>query len=187
MTEDTIEFKDPDFEINAVEVNALLQARGLGRVGAIMAKAGTPTKNGAKSLFMLRGLAAKGYLQERPVEDYDGETIIYFGVASRADFAFLDQCASAAIVELSTQNAALASVNKTLRETSDKVGDALTTMTVDLSKLESEFGKILSWAVEIEALAGQFAEGETGTPEASAAIEAKAKTVVAQIKSMVGE
>ncbi len=177
----------PDFQINEAEVSALLQARGLGQVGAILARGGTPTKNGGKSLFMLRRLASEGYLTERAAEDEDHKTIVYFDLAKRADLGFLDQCASAAIVELCKRNDALESANNIIRDASDKAGIELKVLSSDLSELEAEFRKIMLWAAEIEAVAGQFADGETGTPEACSAIGVKAKAIVDKIQGMVGE
>ncbi len=177
--------KETEFKIDFAEINALLQARGTGQVGAILADSGTPTKNGSKTLFMLRGLAARGFLAERPVEDENQKTIIYFDLARRADLYFLDQCASAAIVDLANKNRELDELTKTMSENSAKAANALSEVNALINKLESEFALILAWATEIQGLAGQFADGEPGAPDACSAIEAKAKAVTEKLAKMM--
>ncbi len=179
----------PDSEVNSAEINALLQARGCGRVGAILAEAGTPTKNGALSLHMLRGLAGRGYLVETPAEDKDQKTIVYFDLARRADLGFLDLAASAAINDLAYKNVALTELTETMQTTSQKTGKLLGEALRDLGKLEAEFGSILVWVAEIKELAGRFRaedpEAISGDSDRVAGVEAKVELIAAKLTAMM--
>ena len=149
---------ESEFKIDSAEINALLQARGTGRVGAILVNGGVPTKNGGKTLYMLRGLAARGLLVERPAEDEDGKTIVYFDLARRADLKFLDQAASQAIIELANANNEIGRLNQ---ETLESIADAET----ELKKLA---GFLAQFEASMQKVRGAVGEAEAACSEKAA-------------------
>jgi hypothetical protein len=184
---DTPAANESEFKIDSAEINALLQARGTGQVGAILVENGVPTKNGAKSLFMLRGLAARGLLVEKPAEDVGQKTIVYFNLAHRADLSFLDQCASSAIIDLANKNHQLDELAKLTQGTLNELTESLDELRGHLGELESELVLIRAWATEIQGLAGQIPSDGIDARDSGSAIEAKAKAVAEKIAKMMGK
>ena len=150
---------EPDFQVNSAEINALLQARGTGKVGAILVENGVSTKNGGKSLHMLRELAARGLLVERPAEDEDQKTIVYFDLARRANLGFLDLAASQAINELAKANLEVGRLNREISESIDETTKSLEVLASILAQFEASMSKVR----------GAVGEAEKGCLEMSAA------------------
>ena len=157
---------EPDFTVNSAEINALLQARGTGKVGAILVKNGISTKNGGKSLYMLRGLAARGLLVERPAEDEDQKTIVYFDLARRANLGFLDLAASQAINELAQANLEVGRLNREIEETINEATTNLAELGSLLAQFEASMSKVRGAVGEAEKGCSEMAAD--GGPDAGA-------------------
>ncbi len=169
---------DPELKVNAAEINALLQARGTGKVGAILAEAGVSTKNGAKTLYMLRELAARGLLVERPAEDEGPKTIVYFDLAPRANLGFLDQVASQAIIELANVNVEVGRLNK---ESLEAIKEA--------EKNVRELGALLAeFEASMRGIRGAIADAEKACSEMAAdgGPDAGAWTKMAEASRILG-
>ena len=109
-------------QLDAAQVNALLQARGTGKVGAILANAGQPTKSGNRCLHMMRGFVADGILSEGIVVDEGTKTIVYFHLVPGADLRYLDEAALIVI--------------RAFAENQQKIGGNLTEITEAHDQLE---------------------------------------------------
>lgn len=124
--------------LDAAQVNALLQARATGKVGAILSDAGVPAKTGGRVLAMLRSFAAQGMLVERPVVDEGTKNIVYFDLASRARLEFLDLAAIQILRAFAEERRQIDIAIQAIRQANETVTCELKEMEGLLAILEKE-------------------------------------------------
>lgn len=129
-------------DLDAAQVNALLQARATGKVAAILSTAGVPHKTGGRVLAMLRGFAAQGFLIERPVVDEETSTIVYFDLAPRAKLDFLDLATIQALLAFAEEHRQLAEAFENLGKANESASGELKELEALLITLQTELRSI---------------------------------------------
>ena len=139
-------------ELDASQVNALLQARATGKVGAILSDVGIPSKTGGRVLAMLRAFAAQGILVERPVADEGTRTIAYFDLAPRANLDFLDLAAIQVLRAFAERARSTDQAIGEINAANHRVGTELTELAQVFGKLQEMLPKI---AIGIKCIAAE--------------------------------
>lgn len=164
------EEQDTGLELDAAQVNALLQARATGRVGAILSDAGVPAKTGGRVLAMLRAFGAEGFLIERPVVDEETRQIVYFELAPRAKLDFLDLAAIKILRAFAEERRQIETALDALRNANESVTGELRELEALLTKLHSELNSIATGVAVIAVRAKKECksyEGPETGPDAS--------------------
>jgi hypothetical protein len=175
-------YEGPD--LDASQVNALLQARATGRVGAILSDAGVPAKTGGRVLAMLRGFAGQGFLMERPLVDEEAKSVVYFDLAPRANLDFLDLAAIQILRAFAEEFRQLNTTIEVARKANESTTGQLRELEALLTTLERELRSVATGVAVLGARALIECEPRKG-PDAQMSIADEAATLSAKLLEII--